>query len=288
MLPPPDSAAALEARIVGMFRREWALSGRTRPLRRIAIVDESPQQQYLYPEFLLFRQLFQRHGLQVAIADPSELRWHEGVLRYQDMALDMVYNRLTDFLLEAPASAALRAAYLANAVVLTPHPQAHALYADKRNLGLLSDVHCLQQLGVPEEIQAILLSGIPRTEIVNPENADRLWAGRRQLFFKPAAGYGGRAAYRGDKLTKRVWQEILAGGYVAQSVVAPGERIIDPRDGQRALKFDVRNYVYDGGVQWMAARLYQGQTTNFRTPGGGFAPIYGLPASDAARGCLGR
>jgi hypothetical protein len=27
-------------------------------------------------------------------------------------------------------------------------------------------------------------------------------------------------------------------------------------------------------VQWVAARLYQGQTTNFRTPGGGFAPVY--------------
>jgi hypothetical protein len=41
-----------------------------------------------------------------------------------------------------------------------------------------------------------------------------------------------------------------------------------------ALKFDLRNYVYDGEVQWVAARLYQGQTTNFRTPGGGFAPVY--------------
>ena len=29
-------------------------------------------------------------------------------------------------------------------------------------------------------------------------------------------------------------------------------------------------------VQLMAARLYQGQTTNFRTEGGGFAPIYVL------------
>jgi hypothetical protein len=24
----------------------------------------------------------------------------------------------------------------------------------------------------------------------------------------------------------------------------------------------------------VAARLYQGQTTNFRTPGGGFAPVF--------------
>jgi hypothetical protein len=27
-------------------------------------------------------------------------------------------------------------------------------------------------------------------------------------------------------------------------------------------------------VQLVCARLYQGQTTNFRTPGGGFAPVY--------------
>ena len=45
------------------------------------------------------------------------------------------------------------------------------------------------------------------------------WAARRGLFFKPVAGFGSRAAYRGDKLTKRVWQDILAGDYVAQAIV---------------------------------------------------------------------
>ena len=39
------------------------------------------------------------------------------------------------------------------------------------------------------------------------------------------------------------------------------------------LKVDLRNYVYRGQVQLLAARLYQGQTTNFRTPGGGFATV---------------
>ena len=34
------------------------------------------------------------------------------------------------------------------------------------------------------------------------------------------------------------------------------------------------SYVYDGAVQLVAARLYQGQTTNFRTAGGGFAPVF--------------
>ncbi len=40
------------------------------------------------------------------------------------------------------------------------------------------------------------------------------------------------------------------------------------------MKFDLRAYAYAGQVLWVAARLYQGQTTNFRTPGGGFAPVY--------------
>jgi hypothetical protein len=75
----------------------------------------------------------------------------------------------------------------------------------------------------------------------------------------------GRATYRGEKITKRVWQDILAGDYVAQALVIPGERSIGSTDNPSSLKFDLRVYVYDGKVQWTAARMYQGQTTNFRT-----------------------
>jgi hypothetical protein len=267
---------ALETRIVDMFLNEWRLSTKGRPLCTIAIVDETPEQQFLYPEFLLFQALFQRHGLTAIIADPADLLWRDGVLRHNDVAIDLVYNRLTDFLLDAPASAALRAAYLAHAVVLTPHPQAHALFSDKRNLALWTDPLRLTALGVPAETQAILLANIPHTEQVQPEHAERLWAARRHLFFKPNAGFGGRAAYRGDKLTKRVWQDILAGDYIAQTIVTPGERVSGSIEQPAQLKFDLRNYTYDGVVQWTAARTYQGQTTNFRTPGGGFAPVYSI------------
>lgn len=277
LVPTPATADALEERIVAMFRREWALSGHGRPLRSIAIVDDAPAQQYLYPEFLLFQQLFRRHGLEAVIADPAEFNLRGGVLRHGALAIDLVYNRLTDFALAAPASATLREAYLQHATVLTPHPQAHALYADKRNLALLSGAARLQALGVPPATQAVLLAGIPHTEVVDPAQAERLWRDRKRLFFKPFAGFGGRAAYRGDKLTQRVWQEILAGGYVAQALVAPGERTISDQEPAQVLKFDLRDYTYDGQVQWVAARLYQGQTTNFRTPGGGFAPVYAGP-----------
>jgi hypothetical protein len=283
LLPPALRAETLEAGIIAMFRQEWALAGHTRSLRSIAIVDEAPQQQYLYPEFLLFQQLFQRHGLQAVIADPAELSLKDGVLWHGELAIDLVYNRLTDFAFDEPANATLRQAYLQHATLLTPHPQAHALYADKRNLALLSDADQLQALGVSEEIQQLLLAAIPHTEVVKPTNAERLWRERKRLFFKPCAGYGSRAAYRGDKLTQRVWQDILAGDYVAQALVLPGQRVM--ASDTPALKFDLRDYAYDGAVQWVAARLYQGQTTNFRTPGGGFAPVYPVPEGGCGAGC---
>jgi hypothetical protein len=268
--------ARFEEAIVRMFEAEWAAARGGSPLRTIAIVDTQPQEQYLYPEFLLFQRLFARYGMHAVIADPSELAFQRGALWSGELKIDLVYNRLTDFMLEAPQSCALRDAYCADAVVLTPHPQAHALYANKRNLTILSNGEALAALGVPEATIALLVANVPFTESVTPANAERLWRERRTLFFKPVAGFGSRAAYRGDKLTRRVWEEILAGQYIAQRVVAPGVRVSGTADSPETLKFDLRSYVYDSRVQWTAARVYQGQTTNFRTPGGGFAPVYSL------------
>jgi hypothetical protein len=269
-----QGGAGFEQEIVAMFLEEWRLGGNGGPLRHIAIVDSAPEDQYLYPEFLLFRQLFERNGIDAVIADPASLEWDGAHLRHAGRIVDLVYNRLTDFALEHADSAAIRAACLAGAAVVTPHPQAHALYADKRNLALLTDDARLAALGVPEATRALLIDGIPRTEVVLPEHAERLWAARRGLFFKPSAGFGGRAAYRGDKLTRRAWQDILDGEYVAQAVMAPPQRMAGSAEAPEKLKFDIRSYCYDGKVQWTAARVYQGQTTNFRTPGGGFAVVY--------------
>ncbi|WP_041836035.1 hypothetical protein [Diaphorobacter sp. ED-3] len=274
MVPGRAGVTTFEQRLVDMFRREWRLAGHSRPLVSIAIVDEAPQQQYLYPEFLLFRQLFERHGLQAIIVDPSELACRHGRLWHGELAIDVVYNRVTDFYLDLPANAVLRQAWLEQVAVLTPHPTAHALYADKRRLALFSDDGALRELGVADDDRKVLLANVPRTEVVDEAHGDRLWAARRSLFFKPAAGFGSRAAYRGDKLTRRVWQEIMTGAYVAQALVPPGERVIANTEGLQSMKFDLRAYAYAGDVQWVAARVYQGQTTNFRQPGSGFAPVY--------------
>ena len=60
---------------------------------------------------------------------------------------------------------------------------------------------------------------------------------------------------------------------MAQAFAAPGERMVVVDGAPMLRKMDVRLYAYDGRVLLVAARLYQGQTTNFRTPGGGFAPV---------------
>jgi hypothetical protein len=165
---------------------------------------------------------------------------------------------------------------------VTPHPRAHALYADKRNLALLADEAALREMGADERMREALLAGIARTEIVRREDAERLWGRRKRLFFKPAAGYGSKAAYRGDKLTRRVFEEILSGDYVAQALAPPSERRLRLGNEDSEFKFDLRNYVYGGRVQLIATRLYQGQTTNFRTPGGGFAPVVIVPCLETA------
>jgi hypothetical protein len=211
------------------------------------------------------------------IAGADTLDWHDGHLWSGGQTVDLVYNRLADFYLEAPPHAALRQAYAAGAVVVTPHPHAHALYADKRNLVTLSDDEALRCMGVPELSRAVLHAGVPVTVQVAAGNADELWSRRRQLLFKPAKGYGSKATYRGDKLTRRVWGEILAANYVAQVIAPASERRVRVDGVGTDLKLDIRAYVYAGGIQLLAARLYAGQTTNFRTPGGGFSPVFLLP-----------
>jgi hypothetical protein len=268
------AAERIEQEFVAMFRAEWQLERGDAPLTRLAIVDENPAAQYLAPEFELFRRLFAAHGIAAIIVDPAEFSRDGNRLLYQGEVVDLVYNRLTDFSLDAPAHADLQAVYAAGGVVVTPHPRAHALYADKRNLMLLSDPVALAELGVPAATQEILLAGIPRTVAVLAEEGEHFWSTRKTWFFKPAAGFGSRATYRGDKLTKRVFEEILQGGYIAQQIVPPSGQTVLLDGVQHDMKLDVRCYTYAAAIQLIAARLYQGQTTNFRTPGGGFAPVF--------------
>lgn len=278
---------ALEQTFFEMFMNEWRLQRGNTPLKTVAIIDDAPDTQYLAPEFALCRQMFEQRGVKAIIADPQALQWRDGQIWHHsaagDTAIDLVYNRLTDFDLSAPTHQALHDAYVAGRTVVTPHPHAHALRANKQHLITLSSDALLSNWGVSNADRACLIAAIPATQRVTREQADVLWAQRKQLFFKPVAGFASKAAYRGDKLTKRVWEEILAGNwgdFIAQAFAPPGQRLVNVDGVATDLKFDIRAYTYGGQIQLLAARTYTGQTTNFRTEGGGFSPVVVIPQHD--------
>jgi hypothetical protein len=84
-----------------MFREEWRLERGDVPLRRIAIVDENPAGQFLAPEFALFREMFEQHGIAAVVADPGDFTSDGQRLMHDGQPVDLIYNRLTDFSLDA-------------------------------------------------------------------------------------------------------------------------------------------------------------------------------------------
>ncbi len=271
---PAVGAEDVDTAALDVLLAEWDAQAPGGRQGMVAIVDQAPAQQYLYPEFLLFQDRFRARGIEAVVCDPGELAYAGDRLHLGGRAIGFVYNRCTDFALAEPSSAALRAAYLDRAVAVSPHPLGHALYADKRNLGLLGDRGFLERTGVDAGAVDCLTRCVPRTEVMTDANRDDLWQRRKQLFFKPAGGFGGKASYRGDKLTHRAWQQMAGNDYVAQALVPPSQRHLSA--GDVPLKVDIRCYAYRGRPLLFAARTYQGQTTNFRTPGGGFAPVLTL------------
>ena len=270
--------------ISAMFSAEWRLQrGAGRPTT-IAIVDDDPDGQFMLPEFRLACAMLEASGIKTIITDPAALSLDGSVLTHDGLAIDLVYNRLVDFALAEDRHATLRAAYESGKVVVSPNPHNHALLADKRNLTLLANSETLKRWGLDAWHRTVLAAAVPETVIVEATNADTIWRDRRNRFFKPAGGHGSKAAYRGEKLTRKVWAEILDGGYVAQAYAPPSQRMVVLDGAASAFKLDVRLYTYAGVTLLAAARLYQGQTTNMRTPGGGFAPLMVVTSSERAPG----
>lgn len=109
-----------EERVAGMFQEEWCRQRGSGSPGTIAILDDAPEEQYLYPELVLARQMLIRHGMEAVIGDARELQYQGSELVLGGRKIDLVYNRLVDFTLAQSEHAPLRAAYEDNAVVVTP------------------------------------------------------------------------------------------------------------------------------------------------------------------------
>lgn len=272
----PPSIGDVETRIVDTFRSEFAaVRGADAKLAHVAIVDERPGEQFLREEFDLFVSMLGRHGIEARVADTSELvRGSAGSLELAGWPVDLVYLRDTDFQLAGPRTATLREAYLDDGVVVTPSPREHHLLADKRRLEIFSSVEQLEALGLDEDDARFLADIVPETRRLSSLSPEEAWSTRRDWVFKPAAAFGSKAVYRGDKISKRKLAEIHdEPGFLAQRRVAPGTTSVRTPEGDRAMKFDVRAYVYRDEIFLLGARVYEGQVTNMRSPGGGFSAI---------------
>ncbi len=259
----------MQTRIVRQFISELrAVRGPLAELHSVVIADERPHEQFLFPEFELLVKLFEQTGIRAEIRDTEELA------RPGEALPDLVYLRDTDFTLASPRTARLRAAYLAGDVVVTPAPREHHLLANKRRLAIFSSPEALTRIGVGPDDAGFLTRIVPETRLLAELGIERAWNERKGWVFKPCDAFGSKAVYRGDKISRRKLDEIAAiPGFLAQRRVEPGEIQVETLEGPRAMKFDVRAYAYRDQVLLLGARVYQGQVTNLRSPGGGFSAI---------------
>ncbi len=243
---------------------ELALFGKKAALRNIAIIDENPEQQRLFVEFLVYRELFAGWG------------WAPQILDYRQIeptSFDFIYNRYTDFLLNNPGSAALKNAFVAKSSCFSPNPYEYLLLADKQRMVEWSIPGHLDKWGVPPEGQKVITSIVPPSLSLEVANKEEVWSQRKTYFFKPKRAYGSKQSYKGASISRKIFDEIAGQGFIAQTYVAPSEKVFTTPDGDQSFKFDLRCYAYQGRLQLIVARLYQGQVTNLRTPLGGFGCV---------------
>ena len=92
-LPLPPKGSSFEDDAFRMFVDEWRRQRGTGAPQRVAIVDDGPDGQYLYPEFVLAQRVLAERGVDAVIADAGLLRYAGGRLSIDGQDIDLVYNR---------------------------------------------------------------------------------------------------------------------------------------------------------------------------------------------------
>lgn len=229
------------------------------PLKKIVIFDENPSEEGLYFEFLLNQEFFQQQGLECEVMgtkDLHRLRPEPGLL---------IYNRHTDFFLAHPNLSVLQQGYFQSQLCVSPHPMGYSTMAHKNLLSRLRQSFMNRDKD--------LAQWVPQQLELNESDKETLWAKRKSYFFKPVASFGSKGVYSGKGISRKKFEELWSQKYLAQER-CPAGTILVPVDGEeKKMKFDLRFYVTPREILLAGARVYQGQTTNVRTPGGGLSPL---------------
>lgn len=250
----------LESRLLELFRRD--LLG-AEHAGVVAIVDDDLASQPLLPEMRALAVLMRPYAEEVRVLDVAQLHFSGGRLRHGGTAIDRVYWRSTDFLLNEPRHAAVRRALESGAITLAPSPAAYRAIADKRRLVEWSKMPELARN--PDGLRFAIAETVP----MDQRPLQEWYAQRAEWVFKPVSGHASRGVYIGKSISRRKLAELPAADYLAQRY-AP-HPVID-RDG-REWKYDLRLFADRGHIIGAAARVFQGQVVGMRAEGSGFAPI---------------
>lgn len=235
------------------FEKSFSLKGQ----ESISVFDERPEQEGLYFEFLIFREWLNSKGFNTNIVSLEN---------FEEQSAPLIYNRYTDFYFEEEKSQKLLKHYLNETKTFSPNPREYFLMADKKRLKPLRTELERQN----PEVATI----IPETKLFSEfENLDQVWEQRKKYFFKPSQSYGSKGAFSGKGISRKAFEKLDAKSFLAQELCPAGKQTFTHDDEEHEMKYDLRFFTFDGKVQNYGARLYQGQTTNMKTPFGGLTPI---------------
>jgi hypothetical protein len=236
----------------------------------VFIVDEQPQEQFLFQEMQAFAKVLGEFDINVGIVGPEQLDCSANGVYIEGVKADLLYMRHCDFYLDDPSMAALKGCYLAGLVCLSPNPFDYALLSDKRRLIQFSDVDFLKRMGLSQRQCTQLLRYIPRAQLLAEADEDEIWAQRKKLVFKPVEGFGSQDIYFGKKISRVRFSELDPDGTLVQQLVPPSTVAVPE---QESMKADFRLFAFKDRIFGLTARLYRGRLTNMQTQGGGFAVV---------------
>ena len=224
----------------------------------LSIFDEQPEKEGLYFEFLLYQEWLKKLGIKCNIISADN---------YEKLALKNIYNRHTDFYLEQISRQTQFKDYYENRRIFSPNPKGYFLFADKKRLNvfrrLLKENGSQNYEMIPETLQ-----------FKDFENQDELWKKRKQYFFKPDQSFGSKGAFAGKSISKKAFAALYSPEFIAQEYCPAGRQTFKHSGEDIEMKYDLRLYCFEGTLQSYGARIYQGQTTNMKTPLGGLAPLH--------------
>ena len=245
-------------------QKEAGEKTQSKPPTKTVLIDENILDQKMRMEFFMYKDFFKSIDWPFEIYDSQLLKTDDKGFLYSPKGdqVDFVYNRCTDFYFENHPH--LRKAFLKGSCAISPHPREYYLLSDKDRL-----CEWFVQKEVQPELQKIK-DNLLFSKILNSENKEKIWKERKKYFFKNRKGHGGKQSYRGNSISYKKFNELCSSQGLAQEFCPPS-RIKDSQG--REWKVDFRAYVYEDQIQQLTARCYQGQLTNFRQIGSGFALV---------------